>query len=74
MSIEHSPARNILRHAEVCKMLGVGRVTVWRLVKQGKLAPPLQIASNRIGWFEDEVADYQASIPRVAYVQPEEVA
>ena len=67
MSIEHLPARRILRAPEVMERVGKSRVQIWRDVKAGKFPAPVVLGPNSIGWFEDEIANHQAQLPRRTY-------
>ncbi len=67
MSIEHSPARKIIRVGEVCERLGKSRTQIWRDVRDGKMPAPVKTGSNSIGFFDDEIDAHQDSLPRVHY-------
>ena len=48
-----SPADNrltILRPADLIRILGVSRPTLWRWRRDNVLPEPIQLASNSVGW------------------------
>lgn len=74
MSIEHSPARVIIRWPEVKRLTGKSRTQIWRDVRAGKFPAPVKLGPNSIGWYQDEVVERQAALPRVAYAPTGQVA
>jgi len=71
MSKEKSPARAIIRWLEVHRRVGKSRTQIWRDIRDGKFPAPVQLGPNSIGWYEDEVAERLAALPRVAYAPPQ---
>lgn len=63
MDTSHTP-RHILLGSSVKDVTGFSRVTLHRLVKSGEFPAPVRLSSGRIGWFADEIADWQAALPR----------
>jgi len=59
-----APARRILRLPAVCERTGSTPTTIWRWERAGKFPSRVQLGGNSIGWFEDDVATWQASRPR----------
>lgn len=51
----------ILRLPEVQTRTGLGRDSIYRLVRQGLLAPPLKISARASGWLESEISAFIAS-------------
>ncbi|WP_373557359.1 helix-turn-helix transcriptional regulator [Pseudomonas fragi] len=51
----------MLSKKQVCDMLGVAQVTVWRWVRDGHLPKPLQLGPRRIAW---RTSDLQAFLTR----------
>ena len=44
------PPREVLRIKDVCEMLDVGTVTLWRWRKDGTFPKPLQLGPNTVAW------------------------
>ncbi len=59
--------RRIIRSNTVTKRTGKSRVQIWRDVKAKKFPSPVEIGTNSIGWYEDEIDDWLASRPRRNY-------
>lgn len=55
---------NILHLDEVMARTGKSRTTLWRDVRAGRFPAPLAVGQNRLGWLEDEVTEWQESLPR----------
>ena len=69
---EEVPHRTILRWPEVHRRRGKSRTQIWRDIRAGKFPAPVQLGPNSIGWYEDEVDEAQAKLPRVSYApEPE---
>ena len=56
--------RKIIGPAETTKITNLSRSTLWRLEKKGQFPQRINISSNRVGWYEDEVGDWMESRPR----------
>ena len=67
MSLEHSPGRRLLRAKQVMARMGWSRTTLWRRVRAGEFAAPVQTGANTIAWFDDQIDEAQAKLPRVNY-------
>ncbi len=67
MSIEHSPARRLLSPKHVGILMNWSRTTLWRRVRAGEFCAPVKTGANTSGFWEDEVAQEQAKLPRVSY-------
>jgi len=63
--------RRILRDPQVQDRVPLSRVQRWRLIREGRFPAPVQLGSNSIGWWEDEIEAWLASRPRVAYSPPQ---
>ncbi len=82
MSLEHSPARTdapgsvdrMLRAPEVMAAMGWSRTTLWRRVRAGEFAAPVELGPNIIGWRESWVTAAQDALPRRTYGTPGEAA
>lgn len=53
----HVPSR-FLRQSEVCKRVGVSRITLWRMESRGEFPPSVQISPGCVGWLESDVDDW----------------
>ncbi len=71
MSLEHSPGRRLISPKRVMARMDWSRTTLWRRVRAGKFCAPVSTGVNSIGFYEDEVDDEQAKLPRVNYAPPE---
>ena len=67
MSIEHSPAREIVRERQVSRLTGKSRTTLWRDVRAGVFPAPVAIGPTSKGWFLDEVVQWQERLARITY-------
>ena len=75
MSIEHNPGRRLLSPKQVMARMDWSRTTLWRRVRDGKFPAPVKTGANITAFYEDEVDEAQASLPRVNYAPaPEAVA
>ena len=59
--------RRIIDGKEVERRTGKSRIQRWRNVKAGTFPAPVETGPNRIGWFEDEIDAWLASLPRRTY-------
>lgn len=48
----------ILRLPDVLKLIGLGRSTVWRMVKEQQFPTPCRLSPHAVGWFEADVRDW----------------
>ena len=53
----------VLRNSAVTAKLGVGRTTLWRLIRAGDFPAPRQVTPTVIGWLESEVDRWLADRP-----------
>lgn len=53
--------QRIMKPEEVYERLGLSKVTVWRMRKQGEFPPPIRLSGGRVGWPEQVIADWIAS-------------
>ena len=67
MSREHSPGRCLVPAKQVMVRMGWSRTTLWRRVKAGAFPAPVKTGPNSVDWFDDEVDEAQANLPRVDY-------
>ena len=74
MSPEHSTGRRLLRPKQVMARMGWSRTTLWRRVRAGEFPAPVSTGANITAFYEDEVAEAQAKLPRVSYAPAPEAA
>ena len=61
-----APPERLLRIDDVCHQTGLGRSTVYAMVKDGKLPAPVQLHGAAVAWLQTEVQAWIAGRPRVA--------
>ena len=54
----------LLSYRQVADLTGLSRATIWRRVRDGSLAAPLQISTNRVGWLARDIAEWLDSRPK----------
>lgn len=50
--------QGFLRAAEVMRIIGVSRTTLWRMEREGKFPKRRSISGAAVGWREDEVQEW----------------
>jgi prophage regulatory protein len=56
-----SQPRSIIRRPQVLACTGISDTTLWRLMRAGTFPRPIKLSSQRVGWFLDEVIEWQAA-------------
>jgi prophage regulatory protein len=56
----------IMRRAEVERVTGLSRATIYAHVAEGTFPPPVRITTKSIGWRESDVRSWLARLPTVA--------
>jgi prophage regulatory protein len=51
----------IYRIREVCEITGLGRSTIYNMIKSGEFPKQLELSSRAVGWSSDSVFDWVAS-------------
>lgn len=51
-------AVRILRVRQVCEKTGLSRSTVYELVAEGVMPPPVRVGHRTVGWVESEVDEF----------------
>ena len=74
MSLEHSPGRRLVSAKQVMSRMGWSRTTLWRRVRAGEFPAPVSTGANITAFYEDEVDEAQANLPRVNYAPAPEAA
>jgi prophage regulatory protein len=55
---------HILRTADVARITGLSRTTIWRLERQGRFPTRIRLGVNSVGWRDEEVQHWVESRPR----------
>ena len=55
---------HILNAKQVTQITNLSRVTLWRLERSGKFPKRINISANRIGWLEEDIANWIDNRPR----------
>lgn len=55
------PLERFLRRAEVERITGLGRSTIYDKMALGEFPRPVPLSSGAVGWLESEVAAWQAA-------------
>ena len=48
----------IIRPGELAQQLGVSKVTLWRMEKDGKMPARIQISQKAVGWRTSEIEEW----------------
>jgi predicted DNA-binding transcriptional regulator AlpA len=56
-------ARRMLSLEQVLEIVPVARSTLFLMLKDGRFPAGTYITANRVIWFEDEIAEWQARLP-----------
>jgi prophage regulatory protein len=56
--------RTILRMPQVEAASGLKQSHIYELISQGRFPRPVKLSSQAVGWYSDEVAQWQAERPR----------
>ena len=51
----------IVRKPELCRILGVSPVTLWRWTRCRDFPAPIKLGPNSVGWLEAEIDDWLAA-------------
>ncbi len=54
-------ASRIVRRAEVLRVTGLSRATIYRLIGQGLFPSPVKLGPGSVGWRESEIRDWLRS-------------
>jgi predicted DNA-binding transcriptional regulator AlpA len=55
----------IISRAQVCQIVGLGVLSIWRLRREGKFPRPIRLTGKKIGFYRDEVIEWTRTRPRV---------
>jgi len=53
--------QNILRRDQVEQATGLPRSTLYAMISRGEFPRPVRLGLRSVGWFEQDVADWQKS-------------
>ncbi len=59
----------ILRLRELTKIVGLSKVTIWRMEREGTFPRRRQLSSGSVGWLDEEVEEWMRERP-VAKLKP----
>jgi len=63
---DSTPApERLLRQAEVLRLCGVSRVTLWHWRRRGAFPVALKLSPALIGWRESDIVEWQRTRPTV---------
>ena len=54
----------ILRTTELCSLIGISRMTLWRWCRAGTFPQPVALGIRAVGWRRDEVEAWMRSLAR----------
>ena len=60
----------ILKTNEVVKIIGLSKVTIWRMEKSGAFPKRINLTNRRVGWIESEVLEWLESRPKGICAEP----
>jgi prophage regulatory protein len=55
------PTPRMLRILDVSKRVGLGRSSIWKMVKEGHFPPPRRLSQRSVGWFELDIEQWLRS-------------
>lgn len=62
--------RRFLRMPDVTKLVGLGRTVIYERIKKGTFPAPVQIGTRAVAWDEQDLAAWQANLPRGVKAEP----
>jgi prophage regulatory protein len=62
--------RRFLRMPDVIRLVGIGRTVIYERIKKGTFPPPVQIGARAVAWDEEDLANWQKSLPRGVKAEP----
>jgi predicted DNA-binding transcriptional regulator AlpA len=65
--METQQHRRIIRGPVVCERTGKTRLAIRLAVRSGTFPAPVQLGPRVVGWFEDEIDIWLATLPRRTY-------
>ena len=52
------PSTRLIRLGAVCTRIGLGRSTIWRLIKDGQFPQPRRLSTHAVAWLEADVNEW----------------
>ncbi len=53
--------QTFLRIADVCRVTGLPRATIYEMVSKKKFPKQVRLSPRAVGWLESEISEWQAS-------------
>lgn len=53
----------LIRKPELCKILGLSKTTIEKLVRTGSLPSPVKITGYAVAWRQSDISAWIASLP-----------
>jgi prophage regulatory protein len=60
----------ILKTNEVVKIIGLSKVTIWRMERSGTFPQRINLTNRRVGWIESEIFEWLESRPKGICAEP----
>ena len=60
----------ILKDNEVVKVIGLSKVTIWRMERSGTFPKRINLSDRRVGWIESEILEWLDSRPKGICAEP----
>ena len=60
----------ILKTNEVVKIIGLSKVTIWRMERSGTFPKRINLSDRRVGWIESEIFEWLDSRPKGICAEP----
>ena len=60
----------ILKINEVVKIIGLSKVTIWRMERSGTFPQRINLTNRRVGWIESEIFEWLESRPKGICAEP----
>jgi prophage regulatory protein len=60
----------ILKTNEVVKIIGLSKVTIWRMERSGTFPKRINLSDRRVGWVESEILEWLDSRPKGICAEP----
>ena len=55
----------LLRHEDLQEILGFKRSTIYRMLQDGDLPPPIRVGPRAMRWRPEEIEEWLANQPRI---------
>jgi prophage regulatory protein len=61
---ESAEGEQLLRMADIRRITGLSRSTIYRYIKRGLFPKPYRLGPGRVGWKKSEILEWQAQLRR----------